>query len=97
MTDSRSRKSCQSGSRQRQKPLAFGRLEGKSVEADFSGGALTSDAGLLLVRQVDRQFGITEKFAQCFEDWRAANRGEGHRPSGWSSGKEERNELVSSR
>ena len=74
MTDCRSRKSSQLGSRQRQKPLGFGRLDGRSVEADFSGGAITSDAGLLLVKQVDRQLGITEKFAQCFEDWRVARR-----------------------
>ena len=55
-------------------PLGFGRLKGKVVEADFSGGAITSDAGLLLVQQVDRQFGITEKFARCFEDRRTAHR-----------------------
>lgn len=44
------------------------------MEADFSGGAITSDAGLLLVSQVDKQFGITERFAQCFEDHRDAKR-----------------------
>ncbi len=73
-TDCRPRKSPQFGSRQRQKPLGFGRLAGRSVEADFSGGAITSDAGLLLVKQVDRRFGITEQFSRCFEDRRVAKR-----------------------
>lgn len=36
MTDCRSRKSYQLGSRQRQKqPLGLGRLAGRSIEADF--------------------------------------------------------------
>lgn len=73
-TDCRHQKSPKLGRSKHQKPLGFGRLEGRAVEADFSGGAITSDAGLLLVQQVDRRFGITEKFARCFEDRRAANR-----------------------
>ncbi|MEM9092329.1 MAG: hypothetical protein AAGC93_26800 [Cyanobacteria bacterium P01_F01_bin.53] len=67
-TDCRSRKSPQFDSRQRQKPPELCRLEGRSVEADVNGGAIISGADLLLVKQVDRQFGITEKFARCFED-----------------------------
>ena len=73
-TDCRTRQSSKIASPERPKPLGFGRLKGKVVEADFSGGAITSDAGLLLVQQVDRQFGITEKFARCFEDRRTAHR-----------------------
>ena len=73
-TDCRHRKCLNFGNSQRPQPLGFGRLEGKSVEADFSGGAITSDAGLLLVKQVDRRFGMTEKFARCFDDRRVAER-----------------------
>jgi hypothetical protein len=38
--------------------------------ADFSGGALTSDAGALLLRQVDRRIGFVRRLAACFEDFR---------------------------
>ena len=73
-TDCRLREPLKFGNSKPRKPLGFGQLDGRSVEADFSGGAITSDAGLLLVKQVDRRFGITEKFARCFEDRRVAKR-----------------------
>ena len=40
--------------------------------ADFSGGALSSDGGVLLVRQVDAGLGLTASLAQCFSDGRQA-------------------------
>ena len=36
------------------KPSAFGRVEGRPVAAEFDGGALTSDAGGLLLGAADR-------------------------------------------
>jgi len=36
------------------------------VVADFSGGALSSDGGVLLPRQVDINLGLTQALAQCF-------------------------------
>jgi hypothetical protein len=40
------------------------------VVADFSGGALSSDGGVLLLRQVDRGLGLSRALAGCFEDRR---------------------------
>jgi hypothetical protein len=38
-------------------PLQFGRLEGRKMVAEFNGGHISSDGGLLLIRQVDQQYG----------------------------------------
>lgn len=50
--------------------LPFDDLGSRSVQADFSGGQLSSDGGALLLRQVDRRFGISRRLAACFEDVR---------------------------
>lgn len=42
--------------------------------ADFNGGELTSDGGLLLLKQVDERFQITRHFSECFSDHRDPNR-----------------------
>lgn len=42
----------------------------RQVVADFSGGALSSDGGVLLLRQVDARLGLTHSLAQCFRDVR---------------------------
>ena len=55
-------------------PFPFGQLEGRQIVSDFNGGRLTSDGGLLLIKQVDEHFGITQAFAQCFTDQRDPNR-----------------------
>jgi hypothetical protein len=42
------------------------------VVAGFDGGAITSDAGALLLGATDRVIGLVERFAQCFIDrWRS--------------------------
>ena len=38
--------------------------------ADFSGGTLSSDGGVLLLRQVDLSLGLTRRLAGCFGDLR---------------------------
>lgn len=43
----------------------------RAVVADFQGGALTSDAGALLLRQVDRRMGFLRRLAACFQDFRS--------------------------
>lgn len=53
-------------------PLLFQDLGSRKVVADFSGGTLSSDGGVLLVRQVDASLGVTASLAQCFTDRRAA-------------------------
>src|SRR5215813_12995174 len=48
----------------------FGPVEGRRVRAEFDGGAITSDAGGLLLRATDRAVGLIEHFAGCFHDQR---------------------------
>jgi hypothetical protein len=50
--------------------LLFDDLGPRLVQADFSGGTLSSDAGALLLRQVDLNLGMTQNLAQCFGDGR---------------------------
>jgi hypothetical protein len=53
-------------------PLLFQDLGERKVVADFSGGLLSTDAGALLLRQVDAHLGLTRKLAECFQDGRNA-------------------------
>jgi hypothetical protein len=48
----------------------FPAVEKKAVVAGFDGGMITSDAGVLLLGQVDRAIRMTERVAQCFTDTR---------------------------
>ena len=48
----------------------FDDLSSRRVQADFSGGHLSSDGGVLLLRQVNRGLGLTRSLAQCFHDLR---------------------------
>src|SRR5437588_5112054 len=48
--------------------LSFSSLAHKPVVADFSGGHLSSDGGLLLLAALDRQLGLTEGFSACLKD-----------------------------
>lgn len=48
----------------------FQDLGWRKVAADFSGGTLSSDGGVLLLRQVDINLGLTQCLAQCFRDSR---------------------------
>ena len=48
----------------------FQGLGPRKVVADFDGGTLTSDAGGLLLREVDLAFGIIDEFTKCFTDYR---------------------------
>jgi hypothetical protein len=50
--------------------LLFQDLGSRKVVADFAGGTLSSDGGVLLLRQVDANLGLTQTLAQCFEDAR---------------------------
>lgn len=53
-------------------PLLFQDLGSRKVVVDFSGGILSSDGGLLLLRQVDRGLGVSAALAGCFRDERDA-------------------------
>lgn len=51
-------------------PLLFQDLGRRKVVADFSGGTLSSDGGVLLLQQVDNNLGLTMALAACFDDHR---------------------------
>ena len=53
-----------------QSEFEFQGLARRKVEAKFDGGAITSDAGGLLLREVEKRFGIIRRFARCFTDHR---------------------------
>jgi hypothetical protein len=44
------------------------------VAANFDGGAISSDGGLLLLRQADRRLGLTRMLASCVQDRRDPSR-----------------------
>ncbi len=49
-------------------PLPFASLNSRRVEADFSGGALTTDAGALLLREADQRLGLLDALDRCLPD-----------------------------
>ena len=42
----------------------------REVVAEFNGGRISSDGGVVLLREVDRRRRLVERFAECFEDAR---------------------------
>ncbi|MFP4126685.1 MAG: transposase [Alphaproteobacteria bacterium] len=54
--------------------MPFAPVEGRAVVADFDGGAITSDAGALLLGATDRAIGLVEGFAGGFSDGRDPER-----------------------
>jgi hypothetical protein len=50
--------------------LAFEGFEGRQVVGAFDGGAVTSNAGGLALREADRAIGLTKSAARCLEDRR---------------------------
>ena len=56
------------------KQLRFESLSSKEVIADFEGGRITSDAGGLLLRELDQRYRLAENAARCLHDPR-----EGHK------------------
>ena len=52
--------------------FGFTAVDGGRVVAAFDGGAMTSDAGAVLLGATDQQIRMIERFAGCFRDHRAA-------------------------
>ena len=50
--------------------LGFTRISGKKVEADFEGGNVTSDGGVLFLRETEKKVGIIGRFAGVIRDRR---------------------------
>ena len=56
-----------------QQTFGFQALGSRRVEADFSGGHLSSDGGELLLREADGSLRLCEELAECFSDFRVAD------------------------
>ena len=50
--------------------LQFASISGKKVTADFTGGEVTSDAGVMVMRETANKIGIIEQLAQAIHDER---------------------------
>jgi len=46
----------------------FSNLRRKQIAADFQGGAITSDAGALLLREADKQLDLTDALNKVIPD-----------------------------
>ena len=57
-----------------QDSLDFASLGSRKVTAAFDGGAITSNAGALLLRETDRGIGLSRQAAACFTDGRRQDR-----------------------
>ena len=49
-------------------------VAGKPVHVAFDGGRLTSDAGVLVLAEIERRLGIADRLARCLEDPRDPER-----------------------
>ena len=49
-------------------PIDFSSLSRRKIQADFDGGKLTSDAGSLLLREVDHHLGLIDQINDCIPD-----------------------------
>lgn len=50
--------------------LPFARLCGKNLQGDFAGGTLSSDGGVLLLRETDARVGLIGRLVQALDDRR---------------------------
>jgi hypothetical protein len=57
-----------------QSEFTFHALFSREVIGRFDGGQITSDGGGLLLREVERRTNILQRLADCFRDYRAADR-----------------------
>jgi hypothetical protein len=53
-----------------QRVLPFSSVGKKKIQADFNGGHLTSDSGVLLLRETDKRLGLIDRIADCLPDSR---------------------------
>ncbi len=54
--------------------LEFASCQGRKVQADFEGGEVSSDGGLLLLREVDRHLEVLKRAADLLPDQRQAGK-----------------------
>ena len=53
-----------------QKEFGFHPLKHREIRAQFDGGAITTEGGGLLLREVEKRIGVVRQFAACFRDYR---------------------------
>src|SRR6201993_4736117 len=53
-----------------QKEFGFHPLKHREIRAQFDGGAITTEGGGLLLREVEKRIGIVRQLAACFRDYR---------------------------
>ena len=51
-------------------PFDLPAVRRKKVTADFEGGLISSDGGLVLLREAERRLGLAETLAGCIRGWR---------------------------
>ena len=49
-------------------------VQGKAVIARFDGGRLSSEGGLVALREIERRLAIADRFAACLKDPRMPER-----------------------
>ncbi len=54
--------------------IIFASCKRRHIQADFTGGDITSDGGVLLLRYRDRRLGLTKVISNRFSDTRKRNR-----------------------
>jgi hypothetical protein len=54
--------------------IEYANLNARIVTSDFEGGQITSDGGVTLLGEVDRMYRIVERLADCFTDYRNAEK-----------------------
>ena len=55
-------------------PFDLPAVRRKKVTADFEGGLISSDGGVVLLREAERRLGLAETLAGCIRDWRDPDR-----------------------
>ena len=51
-------------------PFDLPAVRRKKVTADFGGGLISSDGGVVLLREAERRLGLAEALAGCIREWR---------------------------
>ena len=51
-------------------PFDLPAVQRKKVTADFAGGSISSDGGLVLLRAAESRLGLAEALTGCIREWR---------------------------
>lgn len=50
--------------------MLFKELSHKKIQVDFQGGQITSDTGILFLRETEKRIGLIEKISSSLSEWR---------------------------